>query len=694
LGHTQLCTAMSERQSKLRRLEKFRRAIPHVSANALSAILSEVNLHGMPDLTHRQGMREARNFTVDQNTYYGTLLQDVSLPNGECLVVSHPFAMLAYTLEKFEPFWQFFKHRLSVCPCTPATPWNMVLYTDEIVPGNVLAPLTLRKTQAVYWTFLEFGSEALCHEDFWFCIASKRSSSINAIAGNMAKVVGELLKLFFPTEGHSLHPEAGGIQLNCHGESSRLFAIFGMMLQDGGAHKLIWMCKGDCGTKFCLLCKNALALKSTTCIDDEPMLRANVIHENELDFATDDEVRGTVARLNGYKMSDNKGKFKLREQALGFTWGPYNMLSDPDLDHVVNPCQQFCHDWMHMMVASGLFQLVLHLLLEALEAAGIRNVYTLCKNYIMMCRWPIGFHSSNLHYFFADTKRSSNRKSGHFKCQASDAIAMAPILAYFVRTQFRRADYATQSCDAFIALCDVLDLFTSVARGVVTPMMMRQRIHIFLDAFVTAFGVDQMIPKCHWLLHFANHLVRWGTLLSCFVTERKHKMVKRYANDLDNTTQFERSVMAEVVCHHLEALSNPSMFNFDIGLIEPHRAPRKLAELLMDAFNVDYDAITTATKSRFSKFGACSKKDIVLFSQGASYVAGEVWAHVSIEGVAISIVSEWALLEHSGNTMTATWKVQQLPMYIATDDILAPCAWTLLRENVVRTFLPTRVTIG
>ena len=180
---------------------------------------------------------------------------------------------------------------------------------------------------------------------------------------------------------------------------------------------------------------------------------------------------------------------------------------------------------------------------------------------------------------------------------------------------FIRTGHAVPACGAFITLCDLLDLFTSCARGVVTPLMMRRRVHLFLDAFVAAFGVQSMIPKCHWLLHFARHLERWGNLLACFVTERKHKMLKRYANDLDNTSHFERSLMAEVVCHQIQALDDPNTFSIAIGLVKPQKAPRKLADVLMAEFQVEYEFVATATTSRFSKFATCSKKDVVLFTR-------------------------------------------------------------------------------
>ena len=240
---------MAERVSKLRRLEKFRRSVPHVSAKALNDIIAEINRNGLPELVGRPQLREARNLTVNHTTYYGKLLQEVVLPGKDdtiamaarTLTVSHPHAILYHCLLTVEPFWVFFESRLALHPCAPATPWHLVLYTDEVLPGNVLAPLTLRKSQAIYWTFLEFGPAALCREDLWFCIAAKRSTAVPDIEGSMAKVVGSLLKLFCSSDSSSLHPDDGGVTfIGFDGHSFRFFATFDIFIQDGGAHKLIW----------------------------------------------------------------------------------------------------------------------------------------------------------------------------------------------------------------------------------------------------------------------------------------------------------------------------------------------------------------------------------------------------------------------------------------------------------------------
>ena len=43
---------MAERAAKLRRLEAFRRRIPHVTASALSTILVDIERHGLSEIRH------------------------------------------------------------------------------------------------------------------------------------------------------------------------------------------------------------------------------------------------------------------------------------------------------------------------------------------------------------------------------------------------------------------------------------------------------------------------------------------------------------------------------------------------------------------------------------------------------------------------------------------------------------------
>ena len=69
---------MDGRRAKLRKLNTFRRHLPHVSAAALSALLVAVSLEGLPDLTGRNSVRISRNMEMTDNTPYGRIMNTIT----------------------------------------------------------------------------------------------------------------------------------------------------------------------------------------------------------------------------------------------------------------------------------------------------------------------------------------------------------------------------------------------------------------------------------------------------------------------------------------------------------------------------------------------------------------------------------------------------------------------------------------
>ena len=143
-------STLMDRPNKLQRLEQFRRRVPHVSASALSKILAEVEASGVPELHSRDDMRDARHSMATRLTPYGAVLQDMQLvpkaPHGPIrLLYLHPLAMLYTAFAHADGFSQFFKSRLAEHPPSPRVPWSLILYSDEITPGNVLAPTTAER---------------------------------------------------------------------------------------------------------------------------------------------------------------------------------------------------------------------------------------------------------------------------------------------------------------------------------------------------------------------------------------------------------------------------------------------------------------------------------------------------------------------------------------------------------------------
>ena len=687
---------MAERRTKLRRLDKFRRRLPHISQSALSAVLDDVEQHGVPALHSRRDLYAARELQATTMTPYGELHQDVDLTTiaagpRSTLRIAHPLALLWLAYTTCIAFGDFIDACHAAKPSTQDAPWSLCLYSDEVTPGNPLVVEQKKKVQVVYWSMLEFGADALSREDMWFLICQKRSADVNKIEGGMAQLFGSLIKQFFLVATSTLM--LGGMALKRAGKPAlRLFAKLACFVQDGGAHKVTWHCKGDAGTKHCLICKNLFTDKSQLVAeDDTELLRCNVIVHAELDRASSAELRFAARRVTAFRSIDDPETFKYRQMALGFTYMPYNILCDDALTNIVAPREQFMFDWMHCVFVGGVWNTVMHQILENLRDAVDADPYTLFHDYLALWHWPGQLKSQRVHEIFASKRRTGNASANIFKCGASEGLSAYAVVAHFIQKVLQPLDICGPALLAYIALTDLIDCLYLANRGHTTRDMMFRAVERFLALFVAAFGIELLSPKFHWLLHFEDNLHRFGTLISCFVHERKHKSVKRYANNHRNTAALEKAIMHECTATHLAVLDDPTshVFQFSVGLIGPKLAPKKVRDFLQ----LELDAppaceMHVSTHSRFSASGISVAKDVVLFRYAEGDLrAGTVWFHANVFDAPISLVTMYPLISINRVQGWAEWSVTDSTMVILTEDILENLIWTRTGD-VIRTLVP------
>ena len=87
-----------ERPAKARKLNDFRRRLPHCSASALGAILQAVKETGLPEgCVGRNALRAARDYQCNAETSYGRLIEHiwVKTTTGEwhAIPICNPFAV-------------------------------------------------------------------------------------------------------------------------------------------------------------------------------------------------------------------------------------------------------------------------------------------------------------------------------------------------------------------------------------------------------------------------------------------------------------------------------------------------------------------------------------------------------------------------------------------------------------------------
>jgi len=191
-------------QDELRRINALRGRLPYCSQSALSAMLriARDEPEALPLATRRADIRAARDQeTTGRMTPYGPLHQTVSMrkSNGREIEVEfqHPLAML-YTLCLASPWFSNMVERThDADPSSPARPWSLVYYNDEITMGNQLKKKNRRKCEAIYWAVLQFGMSVLSDEEAWIELCVLQSTIRKALVGGIAALTVAMLLQFF-----------------------------------------------------------------------------------------------------------------------------------------------------------------------------------------------------------------------------------------------------------------------------------------------------------------------------------------------------------------------------------------------------------------------------------------------------------------------------------------------------------------
>ena len=145
--------------------------MPFVSGRALSSLLTSLtpdDLHmGRTAEAVRRDLRLERDALARMPTPFGPLHQTITATtkNGPLPIeVQHPIAMLHYVSASSSSLANLISRAATAAPPSHERPWRIVLYCDEVLPGNQLAHKSQRKSWHWYWSVMEWGAAALSHE--------------------------------------------------------------------------------------------------------------------------------------------------------------------------------------------------------------------------------------------------------------------------------------------------------------------------------------------------------------------------------------------------------------------------------------------------------------------------------------------------------------------------------------------------
>lgn len=332
--------------------------------------------------------------------------------------------------------------------------WSMIIYGDEITPGNVLRPDNARKTTAFYISFRDFGSWLRC-EDAWLCIAVIRHNTAASARGGMSGVIRILLEAVFADM-------SVGIVIG----DELFFCTCTNIIGDEAALKSFWGAKGSAGIKPCLPCKNVVMKDERSgllCNDASGyLIDISEARVRNLDFATDDDIWWLCDQLLQHRGS--KASLSQKEKAFGLRQCPFGLLAALPLREHVKP-RSNTFDSMHCYFSQGIAGQELQLFLTAAEQEfGLK--YEALDKYCKL-QWKT---QRDRKYTNTFSPQREAHPSDTFRGMASEVLYVYPLVEQFAATVIEPlcdAGLFKRKLDCFYTMCKIVRLLQRMKNNTV-----------------------------------------------------------------------------------------------------------------------------------------------------------------------------------------------------------------------------------
>ena len=618
----------------------------YASKSGIASLVSHIKAHGVPDTFDKTAQFRARKTVCRTETPYGKLVVELPVefstgPPGK-LGFQNPLAFLHYHCGESKHYAQIVSDALRRSPCSPQSPWRMIIYQDGVDPSDGLAKNHSRKSVVFYWSFVEYGMHALAHEEVWGTICVMRASQVARLQGNVSQLFELILGLFFGPI-HDIRLSGVSVRV-CHGDrptQATIVASVGVMLADEPALKELLDCKGHAGTKPCCLCVDA-TLHKTQGIPMHLLCDAAVsITNTSWDAFTkhsDESIRAVVRRINAHHDDLLAGRitkdhFNLCSQMLGWNWTPANIILNDRFNLQVASSVMF--DWAHIYVHDGLADVELGQCMKAFHSRRLATTFKELGEYVGTFTFPKG--SPNPGHLFNDSANANNARKGSFTCSGSEFLTLVPVLHRYFDRVVRGRDQLGANVASMVACLSVVILVMSIRTGSVSASALFEAIVLHLELYKACYGDSAMRPKHHYALHLPAMLEFFGFLLATFTEERKHRLVMRYTRDRKSLQSWDLGAIEEITCHQMWELSQPFFLAFSSA-----RPRGRICWALQEAFpGVDDDAFTLVSDICCNGGRACHG-DIVSCLMEGTMELGELLISVAVKDLGMySLVALW-----------------------------------------------------
>jgi hypothetical protein len=356
------------------------------------------------------------------------------------------------------------------------------------------------------------------------------------------------------------------------------------------------------------------------------------------------------------------------EQCLGIKYDPHGLLHDQHIRTFYKPVDHMLRDWQHTLVGGGVANVEIARLISALTGHGIG--LALIGDFLETFKLPKRLGKVDRLWL---SKKRLGKKMKSLSSFSSVLLCLVQILATFVVETIGPAHDLCDHANCFWKLHLIIGIL-SMGPSMAMPHVdrLRQLIREHAELFSRLYP-DHVKPKFHHLFHIPENMLFLRKLLSCFVTERKHRATKRCA--LFVFRHIDNVVVKEMLSRQCESIAScsESLF-FREYLISPK------------VFNFAGTLLNRA-RSAVMPCGMVAAGDLVWFTcDGSVGVALVIWfwshgsdAHINVQ------MEKYNRLCPSG---TRWGKGAPLAMFVDTDSIVSAVMHAEFDDDVILVIPP------
>ena len=609
----------------------------------------------------KRTLADANTMHADTLTPYGPIVQKIELGHSKLQTWEYinPFAYLYYLSSISSAFAEMMR---SVC--VDGRPLRIVVYADGLVPGNPFRPEASRKLCCIYWCIVDWPQHVLQRSFAWPIFSILRESIIQEIEGGLGRIMRILLRtFFFNPDGHSF---LRGVHINCPSGDFAVTGVFAGFLADLLGHKELTEWKGTGGTLCCLTCHNVINMQhrkprrgevATNCSNPELFKKRT----NESLYKSLETIKAKHEELSA-KPKFPHSAWDSFTSAQGFNYVPEGLMYDVELREIYHPVDHCIRDWQHTFCQDGIANThIAYVLHRCNLVCGLK--IGVVQEFSQICHYPSWQGKLDKNAF------GSNRlKHNTIASFSSVCLTMVAVL-YLFMDKFV-AERLPEEFEAFKLLYHILGIFRLGPEDAMDHIdTLNTLLREHLDKVVKLYD-EHVKPKGHHAFHIVDGMLWLGKLLSCFVTERKHKEVKSAAVHIFR--HIEHTVLTDLVNKTFEQLSRGDDIYMQSFLVRPRCV--RVADSNLRRSNV-----------AVLRLGRVSAGDVTMNSNGDVGMVTAMWQGIPASSTIYAEVEEYPTINDDLRFRSVTRSTQQ---FWDASTLIDTIIWVEESPGIIRIAIP------